>query len=133
MKFVRFLWRALAGIPLSILFMWPIAGGLQDAVTLIVLSIVCTAGIGLVIWIPIWWFIGWTAFTLTGLATGKTETGSDQPPAIPKISREHQAIINFMEIAYRTGTPKEQIVSQLQDAGWPAHLIEEAHQFMFER
>ena len=50
----------LLGMPVVFLGTALISGGIEEAVMVLVLSVVCTFGVGLLLfWIPLCWFVGW--------------------------------------------------------------------------
>ena len=122
--FLKFLGSLLVGFLTSILVMWPMMG-LTQAFQIIALSIICTAGIGLIIWIPVWALIGWITLKLITMVSGKSEK-SGTPPPLPNFSREEKAIINYLEIARRFGTSDEKATADLKTAGWSDDAIDNA-------
>jgi len=113
------------GCAVSFLFMWPMIGSLKETIMLLIMSIVCTAGIGLVVWIPVWFLVGWATFSVINLVFGKSKK-SATPPPLPDYSREQRAIINFLEDARRSGLSDEDACARLRAIGWPDNSIEEA-------
>lgn len=71
-----------------------------------ILSIVCTIGISLVVWIPLAFFIGTLVFMLPGI--------KEKNP----ISREQQALRDYVSRAKNSGLSSEEIKKALKDKGW---------------
>lgn len=76
-----------------------------------ILSIVCTLGISLVVWIPLAFFIGTVVFMLFG----GIEKGS--------ISKEQQALRDYVNRAKNSGLSSEEIKKALKDKGWSEEEI----------
>ena len=49
----NFIVRPLVGAPVTFLFTCIMTGGVDNAVFLVFVSVVCTAGVGLVVWMPL--------------------------------------------------------------------------------
>ena len=103
----------------------PMIGGL------ILLSIVCTAGISLVVWIPLLWLIG-------SVVLGVIKSGWS-PPSQPgkkeeivseqtgPFLREHLAIERYIDRAQFYGLTREKILSELKNGGWSDVEIQAAY------
>ena len=109
-----------------------VAGGVEDAFGLFVISIVCTGGIGLVFWIPVWWLVGALAFLLIGIVW-KTEEKSDpkpkpirNPTKLP--SADYLALKAYIAKVMASGMGVEEMTRRLQNNGWKAADIESAYQ-----
>lgn len=120
--------------------------------------VICTDGIGLIIWIPLSYGVGWLVFKIFGWDKGKvTEeepimkflfgvpagkkkiAQQPQPPKPrlqaltdrlnqelrndPALSRNQQALFNYVRKAKKKGLTNEQISLNLQNNGWPADSI----------
>ena len=85
----RFFGRIGMGFLVSVPITSIITGGVEDAFGLLLMSIVCTAGIGLVFWIPIWWIAGW--LTLDVLV-GAIKKSSGEPVRKPKPVPNHSEL-----------------------------------------
>jgi len=71
-----------------------------------ILSIVCTLGISLVVWIPLAFFIGTWVCMLLGIE----KKGS--------VSKEQQALRDYVSRAKNSGLSSEEIKKALKDKGW---------------
>lgn len=71
-----------------------------------ILSIVCTLGISLVVWVPLAFFIG----TLVCMLFGIEKNGS--------VSKEQQALRDYVIRAKNSGLSSEEIKKALKDKGW---------------
>ncbi|OGY20952.1 MAG: hypothetical protein A2126_02815 [Candidatus Woykebacteria bacterium GWB1_45_5] len=100
------------------------AGG---ALILILASIVCTAGVSLVIWIPLSYGVG---SLIVGLLQGqriivqeaKVETaGPGTGPKMP-ITNEEVALTNYVKQARACGMPASEIAANLKEKGWSEEL-----------
>lgn len=111
------------GFVVSVLLLMLIAGGIEEAFLILLVSIVCTAGIGLVVWIPLWWAVGWLTLTLfrkfrgTGAAgdsAGRAAAGAGEQPA----SSEELSLVQFLKRAEARGVSRDKIDRALVNAGW---------------
>lgn len=55
----RFFRDLFIGAPIVFLGTAMVSGGIEDACALILISVVCTLGAGLLVWLPLCWFVGW--------------------------------------------------------------------------
>lgn len=115
--------RIITGFPVSTLVLSLLAGGIQQAFMILLVSIVCTAGIGLVVWIPLWWTVGWLTQTLfykfrgtdaAGDSAGRAAAAADEEPA----SSEELSLVQFLKRAEARGVSREVIDRALLGAGW---------------
>jgi hypothetical protein len=115
--------RIVVGFVVSTLLLMLFAGGIQEAFMVLLISIVCTAGIGLVVWIPLWWGVGWLTLTVSGRFWGPGDEGGDSPrPAAPggaePASSEELSLVQFLKQAQARGVSRETIDHALTGAGW---------------
>ena len=109
------------GFVISIPILMIITGGAEDTFALLFMSIVCTAGIGLVAWIPIWWLLGTIFFALlraagwVGPDTTKRHFAPKHPESDGKIP---PALTQYMRDASAAGMEWDEITKRLQDNGW---------------
>lgn len=146
----RFFGRVLVGILVSVpvvgsLFQdgWGGIGGgsgsdlngvIANGATFMLLSIVCTAGIGLVFWIPIWWVVGEATLAVLNRFFRKVEyktLGPDPPVAVPTNPTNTESRINLALTAYirkatATGVDRDEMRRRLQLNGWNRREIESA-------
>jgi len=121
------------GLPIAFIFLIIFAGGIQNAGQIFLLSVVCTAGISLLIWVPLWWFIGWMLIKIYESVTGRsilreTSSGSIVVPSNYQTSLTHDqiALKNYIEQSTRQGFSETQIVSRLRAQGWGDEEIQQA-------
>jgi hypothetical protein len=89
------------------------------AMSVIYYSVVCTAGISLVIWIPLATGIGRMARYIFSRGDETLK------PSMTSVSaNRHQAIETYIRDATCKGTPIEQIVQQLRALGWSQQEID---------
>ena len=99
--------------------------GFSGNIDFFIVSIVCTAGVSVVIWAPLALLTGKGIFKLLELL------GWDVFPAVtsvdrPKISNEETSLVNYIEKARKHGFSDERIASFLRDQGWSADDITKA-------
>lgn len=87
-------------------------------------SIVCTMGVSLVIWIPIFWLIGLLVLGIM-YAVGLVFVRS---PATPPVQRDLMAIIGYIQQSRRHGASDNQITNRLREHGWTDTEIDQAFQ-----
>ena len=123
------------GLLISVLSL-SLVGGVQNAFGLLLVSIVCTAGVGLVFWIPLWWLIG--AFTLDVLLRSVTGIPNWQSEPVPNPTalsqRDYLALKAYVGKAMASGMDSDEMTRHLQQNGWHKSDIESACQsFSFYR
>lgn len=118
---------------------------LIDALTMIAISVICTVGISLVIWIPLGYLVGWGVLALIGLfvKTGKDNPTNNPASSAPKknlsnltelldkdlrskpaLTIDQQAIVNYIKKAQSKGLDESEINSNLRNNGWSADTIQ---------
>ncbi len=102
----------------------------QGAVTFFFMSIICTVGISLIIWLPLAYVLGAAALWLLGMRItvdrGPGQKGGERKKAPPEPSRDIQAIVKFIKQAREQNMPGEKITAFLRDQGWGEKDITEA-------
>jgi hypothetical protein len=128
----------LLGLPITFITLALIAGSIENAWLILSMSVVCTAGISLVIWIPLWWFVGWviikifeslTGRTVGGEATGDAVYSTPTGQSVP-VSSDQKSLIDYIEKASRNGLSETQITSRLKAQGWKDEEIQQAQDFL---
>jgi ABC-type transport system involved in multi-copper enzyme maturation permease subunit len=131
------------GLPLGVFITFAalavMCGGVEPALGILGMSIICSAGVSLVIWIPLSWFVGWITLQITWFivwAVSKitinilerstapndsTQIRSDALPAAQKIS-----LVNYIDKGIKQGWSDSQITSRLRAQGWKDEEIAEA-------
>ena len=126
-------------------------GSVEAATGILVMSIVCTVGISLIIWLPIWLFIGWIALGIYDAIAQKTgwpmisgtlvnpsvNTPVNSPVNTPQdrvvsLSPNRQALVNYAKKARSSGLSDTQIATRLAAQGWNNEEIEFAQRMANE-
>jgi hypothetical protein len=139
------------GMALVYLVLSLIMGSFGDAFTLILASIICTALISLLLWIPIWYITGYVVllglrliFKLMGVdlsdlfaskkaaAPAKAQVQSAAaPPSLPQgLTNDQMALLNYVGKARRKGLTDEQISRNLEKNGWSGESITAAFRML---
>jgi hypothetical protein len=111
---MRFFTSVLVGAPLAYLGTVVLVGEFEEAAGLIAISILCTAGVGLVFWIPVCWING---FIARAILSGVFQNGG--PPSLP--SREvadRTAMERFLRQSERRGESMDEARERLREEGW---------------
>lgn len=96
-------------------------------------SIVCTLGVSLLIWIPIWWVIGSIVIAIAPprianiLGVQKLQV-TNQPVRRIKASPSQLALANYIKKAENTGLSDQAIFNRLLVKGWTQEEIESAQE-----
>ena len=99
--------------------------GIFSSMMFIVGSIICTAGIGLVGWIPIWWGLGALALALWE-GTRPSETKSENPL---RLDHGQQLVVDFIQKQRARGAlSRNEINNRLREMGWSDATIEQSNQ-----
>jgi hypothetical protein len=93
----------------------------NGAITILLISIVCTAGVGLAIWIPAGYLVGSLVFSAARLFS-KNLNQEDQP----KLNRDDAALTNYIKTAKKSGLNTNEISSRLKEKGWTEEKISAA-------
>lgn len=124
-----FIARVLVGFIISAPITAILAGGVQNAIGLMLVSLVCTAGIGLVFWIPVWLLVG--VFTMDVLfknVNGKPDQKQESvpnPTELPKL--DYLALTAYIGKATASGMDLDEITRRLRFNGWQKADIESAY------
>jgi cytochrome c biogenesis protein CcdA len=118
-------------------------GSISDTFSLILLSIICTAGISLILWLPIWYVTGYLCVipfrllvkaldvNLPITSTPPQQPAAQTPPSgaqAQSLSRDQAAVTNYIKKAKAKGLNKESITRALQANGWTLDSINSAFQ-----
>ena len=121
----NFFLSTLVGLGLTFLIATFIEGGYE----FILISIICTAFISLVIWIPIWFTLGFVFLSIIRLCArlfmkSKPKPQSDKPPIDPNLS----VLSRYIRSELAKGRWNlDQIDQKLRSNGWSDEAIEDAH------
>jgi hypothetical protein len=148
MKNVRSFVLSLAvGVPLTLLILIAIVGDFSTAMIIFGASIICTAGISLIIWLPVCYGIGFSALWLAGQVVKLFHTPEDssrrpQPTEhretvnlqvlnqrIQQSSQQHnqQALEEYIQRAIAYGYTEQKIIENLTQHGWSESEIQQAY------
>ena len=95
--------------------------------SLFALSIICTAGVSLIIWLPLGYLVGAITFAvtrfflkITGIQTGSKKAADEQPAEQkqPALNRDQMALVNYIQKARKKGLTDTQIAQNLLNNGW---------------
>lgn len=124
--------KGLVGIPITFLLLALFSGGFANAWQILSISIVCTAGISLIIWIPLFWAVGWLTFEIYGLIS-KLIGQRTAPQEVAEIDSQQVSLIKYIEKCNRQGWSETQIISRLRAHGWSDEEIIEAQNIVRNR
>ena len=114
-------------------------GGLEEGFSLMLISIVCTAGVGLGVWIPMWWVTGWLTLLCLQLILGArghflSSMGEKPVAATPgagdaaTFDQRQQALQRYFRQARQKGMDLEVFCERLRSCGWDQDEIQWARQ-----
>mgnify|MGYP007073251292 FL=1 len=128
---MRFLRLTGIGFCVGTFFTCLFAGGVEEGFFLLFISIVCTAGMGLAVWVPLWWAIGWTVIAVVNRVSGRSSQPSttDAPRASGgRTSPAKRSLQQYVRKADAKGVQREKADLLLQKMGWSPMEIEQARQ-----
>ena len=135
-------------IPIGAVIVYVVMGivtaDFSTAFGILIFSIICTAGISLLLWIPIWYAVGYGTLIVLRVILGffgvdiggifgskKAKSTPDDPkPAQPALSRDQQALLNYIKKARAKGLSDEQISQNLTSNGWKAQSVTDVFQMI---
>jgi len=118
-----------------------IAGGPEYAIQIVVLSIICTFGAGLLFWVPLWIAVGYTVLLMIkgmGMAffggvendmepEGEPDDHEDlEIIEAPMISPSYPALLQYIKRAKQAGMPENVLIDRLKTKGWNGDEIYKA-------
>ena len=106
--------------------------GLLNLMQLFILSLVCTLGISLIIWLPLGYGVGWIVYKIAGwdrvFHKKQADTQKPEPQIEGSPTRDQQALLNYIKKARSKGLNDDQISQKLTTNGWPTDSITAAFQ-----
>ena len=137
---MKTLQAAFVGFLVSSVALIFIAGGPDNAVQIVGLSIICTFGAGLLFWVPLWIIVGYTVLLMIkglgiaffgGSAAEKDLKPEGEPDAhddleeveAPVTSPSHAAILEYVTRAKQAGMAENVLIDRLRTKGWNADEI----------
>jgi hypothetical protein len=107
---------------------------------ILALSIICTLGISLILWLPVWYVMGYVIMLIPRrlleargidirdrLAPKKGGPAGEEQPGL---SRDQQALIDYIKKAQTKGLSNDQISQNLGKNGWTTASITAAFQLV---
>lgn len=120
--------RRILAVLIGFAELWPlniVVGEPGTLAFLVMTSVACTAGLGLLIWIPFCWVLGEATLWLLGLATGLAGVG---PSGLAKAgggpasgrpgSSQRADMARYIARMREAGVPDEHLRERLRRAGW---------------
>ena len=98
-----------------------IVAALFNGIPLILMSIICTAGISLVIWIPLAYLVGTIAFGIGSLFTSEEKTSVSKvetKQVASALTNEQKAIVDYIKKAKAYKYSDDEIAVALKNKGW---------------
>ena len=100
------------------------------------ISVICTLGLSLFIWIPFFWIVGFIALEIFGLFgrvsangghAGAGQGAGDRPVAL-SVRTDTQAMVSYINQSRVHGASDQQIATRLRSKGWTDGEINHAFQ-----
>ena len=91
-------------------------------------TVVCTAGITLLLWLPAFWLIGFIILSLYDIfASGNTVASQEEKVNAP--DKNQMVFIQYIQKERTAGVNDQQIALALKDAGWTDSDIQAAFKY----
>jgi hypothetical protein len=126
--------RILAGFCVTFVILCIVAGGVTTAAQILAATIVCTAGISLVVLIPMWWIVGWVTLAIVG--EFRTKVDKDLSKAkhenelvgglTPVSGWTDVALEGYLRKAETKGLDPKKVTDRLLHLGWSIGEIQTA-------
>jgi hypothetical protein len=102
----------------------------ENFVSLVLISIVCTLGISLVIWLPLIWLIGYMSLSIIYfIITQFNQSSSPDGQGLLSVNNNQiYAIVDYIKKAQAKGYSDSQIETRLREKGWTQTEINQAFQ-----
>lgn len=122
---ISFFTDVIKGLPGTFLVLTIILGGDPVSAGLFfMLSIICTAGISLVVWLPVLWIAGKMTHWLFVLITGREEARETLRDLRPQLGSDWTSMERYLKKVDSQGGSREAAKATLQRAGWKEDEIE---------
>ena len=118
------------GAPVTFLGLTIFVGGVENAWAVLVVSVVCTAGIGLVFWIPLCWLVGSGTLALIGIFVKKPDGKEEATRKHTQFRRHEVALADFFRRAKDRGMSDDKIVADLRRNGWSDSQVQKARRIL---
>ena len=109
-------------------------GSISEATQITVLTIICTAGMSLVVILPVCVVVGKITTSIIGALVGSSpemvaEKNATIYPAQPVVSRDCQSVALFLRLESQSGRPENESVDKLLAEGWSDDLVRSALEY----
>ena len=108
------------------LFLLALFTGVSNAISIYVGTIICTGGISLILWVPLWFGVG--TITIMIVYMIRESRASPQQGSTSKkiVTNDQKAIIDYLLLSRSYGMNDDEIFSILMTNGWSGDAITEA-------
>src|SRR3989344_6636765 len=98
-------------------------GGVQTAYQLYAFSIICTAGISLLLWVPLWFGVG--SLVVASVTAMRQSIKGKTPEAEQKskLTNDQKALTDYIHQSRSKGVNDDNIFSLLKSNGWEENAI----------
>lgn len=119
--------KVILGFIVSYLFLLLMLGGFNNVNILLMYSVICTAGVGLVIWILLWYGVGSVVYWIISSVFTEPEKPAEKGKANHDLlqAKDKLAIISYINSARSNHIKDEAIESMLKLNGWSDTAIKE--------
>jgi hypothetical protein len=126
--------RIVVGFCVTFVILFVVTRGVTTAGMFLAVSIVCTAGVALVVWIPAWWIVGWLTLAVVGFFTSRFEKDvskarSENEPVggyAPVSEWTDLALEGYLRKAETKGLDPKKVTDRLLHLGWSIGEIQTA-------
>lgn len=94
------------------------------AIPMILLSIICTAGVSLVLWIPLSYGVGSLVVSIYESVSKSKKTNGEGPKS--SLTNDQKALTDYIHQSRSKGVNDDNIFSMLKNNGWAENAIHEA-------
>jgi hypothetical protein len=104
----------------------------ENFVSLVLISIVCTLGISLVIWLPLIWLIGYMSLSIIYfIITQFNQSSSPDNQGLLSVNNNQiYSLVDYIKKAQAKGYSDSQIETRLKEKGWTQVEINQAFQLV---
>ncbi len=124
---VKGIYKVFIGLIAMFIVLWIWPGGL----TFFLVSVICTGGITLVVWLPLAYLVGSTLvrlyFNFRGVVEPDRIVGGEGAHQI--LNNDQLALVNFIKTSRVAQVTDDIIRKQLKDNGWDEAMIDGAFKF----
>lgn len=106
------------GMGVSVVVMAIACNSVVAAGGILIASIICTLGISLLMWIPIWWLLGAIVLDCIDWAGSIGSTPNTQRLGPQPATRDEIALTGYIRRSRRAGVSDAQITHRLREQGW---------------